>query len=162
MRFRLSKRFFFWTLTLFALWLVLSESLALIHVLVGLAAAACVAALNAGLHPKHERVLRWWSLLAYFPWLFWQISASGLRLCYLILHPRMPIKPRLFRHRTDLDDDLAVTLLGNSISLTPGTVTVEARRDELTIHAIDGGAARDAGIRRLEKKVSELFRARGK
>ncbi len=162
MRLRFSKRFLFWTLTLFALWLVLSESFELTHVLVGLAAAVGVAALHADSRGQRPHAVRWWSALAYFPWLFWQICASGLRLCYLILHPRMPIKPRLFRHRMGLDDDLAITLLGNSITLTPGTITVEAGRDELTIHAIEGGPAQEAAIRRLETKVSTVFRARGK
>ena len=162
MGFRFTKRLAVWTLALFALWLLLSESFRVAHVLIGLAAAVSVAALNARLRPERRRILQWWGPLIYFPWLFWRICASGLRVCSLILHPRMPIKPRLFRHATDLDDDLAVTLLGNSITLTPGTITVESRRDELVVHAISGGPAQEAAIRQMEKKISTLFRSRGK
>lgn len=162
MRFRFNKRLVVWTLALFALWLLLSESFQVAHVLVGLAAAASVAALNAGSRLERRRILRWWGPLAYSPWLFWRILASGLRLCSLILHPRMPIKPRLFRHPTGLDDDLAVTLLGNSITLTPGTITVESGRDELIVHAISGGPRQEAAIRQMEKKISTLFSSRGK
>ena len=162
MGFRFTKRLAVWTLALFALWLLLSESFRVAHVLVGLAAAAGVAALNAGSRPGRRRILRWWGPLAYFPWLFWRICASGLRVSSLILHPRMPIKPKLFRHGTDLKDDLAITMLGNSITLTPGTITVESRSDELIVHAISGGPAQEAAIRQMEKKVSTLFRSRGK
>lgn len=161
MRIRFSKRLVFWAITLFALWLLLSESFNPAHVLIGLVAATCVAVLHEGSRSRRSYSVHWWSALAYFPWLFKEILASGVRLSFLILHPRMPIRPRLFRYRTSLGNDLATTLLGNSITLTPGTVTVEARHDELVIHTIDGDGTRVPAIQRLEKKVSKVFETGG-
>ena len=161
MRLRFSKRLVFWAMTLFALWLLLSESFNPAHLLIGLVAATCVAALHVGSHSRHSYSVHWWSALTYFPWLFGEIFASGVRLSYLILHPRMPIRPKIFRYRTSLGNDLATTLLGNSITLTPGTVTVEARTDELVIHTIDGEGKRAAAIRPLEDRVSKVFRGGG-
>jgi multicomponent Na+:H+ antiporter subunit E len=161
MRIRFSKRLVFWAMTLFALWLLLSESFNPAHLLIGLVAATCVAALHEASHSRRPYSVHWWSALAYFPWLFGEIFASGVRLSYLILHPRMPIRPRIFRYQTSLGNDLATTLLGNSITLTPGTVTVEARTDELVIHTIDGEETRAPAIRRLEKRVSKVFQTGG-
>ena len=161
MRMRFSKRQAFWSLVLFALWLLLSESFHPAHMLVGLAAAAGVAALHSASRPSRPYSVRWLRALAYFPWLFREILAGGIRLCYLILHPRMPIRPKLFRCPTSLENDLAITLLGNSITLTPGTVTVEASPDELVVHAIDGDSTGEAEIRRLETRVAAVFSSRG-
>lgn len=161
MRLRFSKRLVFWAMTLFALWLLLSESFNPAHLLIGLVAATCVAALHVSSHSRRSYSVHWWNALTYFPWLFSEIFASGVRLSYLILHPRMPIRPRIFRYRTSLGNDLATTLLGNSITLTPGTVTVEASGDELVIHTIDGEAKRAPAIRPLEERVSKVFQGGG-
>ena len=142
---------------LLALWLLLSQSRNPAHVAVGLVAATGIALLHVNWGPRRSYSVRWWNALAYFPLLFVKILTSGIRLCYLILHPRLPIRPMLFRYPTKLGNDLATTLLGNSITLTPGTVTVEADPDELVIHAIDGGGLPEVGVRDLEKRVSNVF-----
>lgn len=161
MRIRFSRRFAFWTLVLFSVWLLLSESVNPLHIWVGLAASFCVAALNAGGDAAYSASVRWWQMLLYLPWLFGRILASGIHLAYLILHPRLPIGPKLFRYRTELDTEEAVMLLGNSITLTPGTITVEASSEELLVHAIDEDSAKDVASRRLETKVAAVFRSGG-
>ena len=150
-----------WTLILFVLWVVLSESLNPFHLGVGAVAALAVSLLNPSLHARRSYSLRWPSALTYFPMLFVRILVSGLRLSYLILHPSLPIKPRLFRYPTTLADDAAIMLLGNSITLTPGTVTVEAKADELTVHAIDGDAEGELALQPLERAVAGVFQFEG-
>ncbi len=99
-------------------------------------------------------------MLAYVPWLLWRILLSGWHVAYLVLHPRMPIDPKLIRHTISLKDEAAIVLLGNSITLTPGTITVEAIAGELVIHAIDDDALGDITSLAMETKVAGVFEAR--
>jgi multicomponent Na+:H+ antiporter subunit E len=148
------------TVALFALWLFLSESYILVHMAVGLVAAFGVALLNTGGLSRPEYKLRWVNTLVYAPWLFGRILASGVHLSYLILHPRLPIDPKVFRYSTRLKSETAVAILGNSITLTPGTVTIEADSDELVVHAMDEESTLDVTSLRLENKVAGLFAGR--
>ena len=88
----------------------------------------------------------------------------------LILDPALPIDPRLIRVETQLGHRAAVVLLGNSITLTPGTITaeidhdivpkglaIEADPDALLVHAIDETSARDVTTGKLEAKIAEVF-----
>ena len=157
MRNRHTKRLVFWTLVLFVLWLLLSESFRPAHMAVGLASAFVVALLSRDPSVSRIHTVRWMRALLYFPWLFGRIFVSGLHLSYLIVHPRLPIKPQLFRHRVRLGNEEAVMLMGNSITLTPGTVTVEASDEELLVHAMDDESTQDVATGRLEHKVTAVF-----
>lgn len=158
---RFTRRAGFWAFVLFALWLLLSESFHPIHLVVGFLAAIGVAIINFGARALSGPPVHWMRALLYFPWLLGQILASGVRVSYLILHPRLPIRPVLFRHNTELDDGRAILLLGNSITLTPGTVTVEAARDGLVVHSIDGEESASASAAKLEGRITGVFRKRG-
>ena len=148
------------TVALFVLWLLLSESYNLLHMAIGLAAAFGVALLNTDrLTPVAYRI-HWLRLLAYLPWLLWRIFLSGIHLSVLILHPRLPIDPKIIHHRTELANENAIVLLGNSITLTPGTITAEANADELLVHAMDDHAAQDVTTFRLDRKIATLFKRR--
>ncbi|MEO1971267.1 MAG: Na+/H+ antiporter subunit E, partial [Pirellulaceae bacterium] len=58
-------------------------------------------------------------------------------------------------------DDGSIVLLGNSITLTPGTITVEVESQDLVVHAIDDSSAADVISRRIEQKIDGLFTTRG-
>ena len=161
MRARYTKRLAYWTAVLFVLWLLLSESFNALHMAVGLAAALAVALGRSDLDDERVYGVRWRSALLYMPWLFSRMLASGLRVAYLVLHPRLPIKPVLFRQQVNLGSEEAVLLIGNSITLTPGTVTVEADAQELTVHALDEVLAGDVTSRKLERMVARVFPAEG-
>lgn len=145
---------------LFALWLLLSESYTVVHMAIGFAAAFGVALLNSSSESRSEYRLRWLPALAYIPWLFSRILASGGHLAYLVLHPALPINPKMVRHRPQLSSETALALLGNSITLTPGTITVEATSDEFEVHAMDDESAADFTSSRLENKIAGLFQRR--
>ena len=146
------------TVALFVLWLWLSGSYNLLHMAIGLFAAFGVALLNTNrLATPPEYKINWPRLFAYAPWLFGRILLSGLHLSFLILHPRLPIAPKMIHYRTQLANEDAVVVLGNSITLTPGTLTAEANDDELVVHAMDEYSAQDVTSCRLEGKVAGLF-----
>lgn len=157
---RFTKRRALYALVLFALWLLLSESLNPLHVVTGLAAALVIVTLNTRAPASSPYRVRGWRAALYVPWLLSRILLSGLHLSYLILHPRMPIQPRLFRHPTALGHEAGIVLLSNSITLTPGTITVEADDDSVLVHAMDGTSAEDVVSDRLERQVAEVFAPR--
>ncbi len=143
---------------LFVVWLLLTGVDHPFHVGLGLAAACVVAWLNAGRADSYARHVPVVGLLWYLPWLLSRIMVSGLHLTALILRPSMPIAPRLIHYRTNLRDQVGVSLLGNSVTLTPGTITAEARPGELVVHTIDDEAAYDLTSQRLERNINRLFR----
>ena len=141
------------TAAIFAVWLVLSQSLHPFYVGLGVTTAFLVALLNGT--PRASHGVRWLRLAAYLPWLLWQVLQSGAHLAYLILHPRSLIEPKLIRYKTRLREPAAIAIFGNSITLTPGTITADVSTDELVIHTIDDAAA--SGLRDMEARVAGLF-----
>ena len=156
---RISSKFLFLkTMVLFAFWVLLSASFEWIHLSLGLVFSFAVAWSNAG-HSSFVPKFRLWSrILLYFPWLFYKIVQSSLHLTKLILHPALPIDPQLISVESKLNHHAAVVLLGNSITLTPGTVTAEVDRNKLIVHALDKVLGEDVEKKQIESKISEIFR----
>ena len=76
--------------------------------------------------------------LAYWPWLGWQIVLSALNVTRLILHPRLPISPTMVKVDAQQDSAVGLTTYANSITLTPGTISVEISEQgkSIWVHAI--------------------------
>ncbi|MFO7620498.1 MAG: Na+/H+ antiporter subunit E [Bacteroidales bacterium] len=66
----------------------------------------------------------------------WACIKANFDVAYRVLHPRMPIKPGIVRVKTTLRSELAKTLLANSITMTPGTITVDVIGDDFYVHWI--------------------------
>ncbi len=143
---------------LFAIWLVLSGTDNPFHVGLGLVASCGVAWLNSGRADSYARHFPVVGMLWYLPWLLGRIVQSGLHLTALILRPSLPIAPRLIHYRTNLQHQVGIVLLANSITLTPGTITVEVQAQELVVHAIDAEAGHDLTTQRMERHIDRMFR----
>lgn len=96
-------------------------------------------------------------LIRYMPWLSWQVLLANLRVLRVIWTPKLPIDPRLVEVPCTLETGTARALYANSITLTPGTVTVSLQADQLLVHALtphDAEGVQDgsmhARIKRLE------------
>ena len=97
--------------------------------------------------------------ISYTPWLIWEIIKANFHLLYLAFHPRMKelIDPHIITFKTNLKSDIAITTLANSITLTPGTITVTADSDGVfKVHAIDRESA-EALPGTMLKKVAKVF-----
>ena len=95
----------------------------------------------------------------YMPWLIWEIIKANFHLLYLAFHPRMKdlIDPHIITFKTNLKSDIAITTMANSITLTPGTITVTADSDGVfRVHAIDRESATGLPGTML-KKVAKVF-----
>jgi len=148
------------TCAFFLIWLLLSESFNGVHMGMGILVAFGVAWLNTQ-RSSTRLSIRGWRMVWYFPWLVGRILQSGFHLSALILHPALPIDPKMIRHQTKLQDDGSIVLLGNSITLTPGTITVELDSQDLIVHAMDDRSADDVTSRRIEQRIDGLFITRG-
>jgi multicomponent Na+:H+ antiporter subunit E len=114
----------------------------------GAISAAIVAGVLSGItfdQPVRPGRALWTSLrlLVYVPYLLWEISKANLQVAYLVLHPSLPIDPSFERFQPALPVGVPVTTLANSITLTPGTVTVDVSDREFHVHALTR-ASRDA------------------
>lgn len=107
----------------------------------GVAAAVVIAWIAA---PSPDRTpLRLGRVLTFVPWLIGQIIVSNLRVVRVVLSPRMPIQPTMLRRPPGVTGARALTLVGVSTTLTPGTLTVEIGAGETLVHALDAQSAAD-------------------
>lgn len=154
---------------LLAFWLVLSGHYQVKYVVMGALSAGLVTFLTHDfLYPRtnpDERketglyltVPQWCRFFGYLPWLLLSIIKANLQVAYLILHPRMPIDPALIRFRAHLRSKVALVTLANSITLTPGTVTVDLEEDRYVVHALVPQAAESLLAGQMQNKVGAIF-----
>ena len=110
-------------------------------VIAGLIASVIVAIMFHEILPKEHHVfispVRIFWFLVYVPVFFYYIFKANLDVVYRALHPKMPIKPGIVKIKTTLKTESGITALANSITLTPGTLTVDLTDDGfLYIHWI--------------------------
>jgi len=88
---------------------------------------------------------RWWGrTLAYMPWLMWQIVLANIDVLKRVWKPgKLDIQPRMISVPHELRTAYGIATYMNSITLTPGTVTVDIGDDELLVHALTEDAAED-------------------
>lgn len=95
-------------------------------------------------------------LVTYLPWLFLEIAKSNLDVAIRILRPDMPIKPQVITVHASQDTDLCRAIYANSITLTPGTVTIATEGDVFTVHALSSEAAAGVETGEMDRRVSGL------
>ncbi len=136
-------------------------------VIAGLVTSAIAAALFHEILPKEHGVfvspMRVFWFLAYVPVFFYYVIKANFDVVYRALHPRMPINPGIVKIRTHLKTDSGLTALANSITLTPGTLTVDLTDDGyLYVHWInvksdDIEQATEHIARRFEWFIAKIF-----
>ncbi|MFQ5842946.1 MAG: Na+/H+ antiporter subunit E, partial [Thermodesulfobacteriota bacterium] len=96
--------------------------------------------------------------LAYIPWLLWQIVLANLDVAYRVWHPRRKISPRLIRVPFRTQADIVTVTYANSITLTPGTITisVDQEKRELLVHTLSEEAARWLLSGQMHERVMKL------
>ncbi|MBE9532424.1 MAG: Na+/H+ antiporter subunit E [Proteobacteria bacterium] len=149
------------SIILFIFWMLLSGDLHITLVISGIASSLFVSFISHDLLFKKARLGHsltiGFRMLAYLPWLLWQIVLANIDLAYRTLHPSMPIDPHMIEFDTDLKTDKGVTALANSITLTPGTVTVVAKENgKFIVHAIAKAPADSLLEGTMQAKVKAL------
>jgi multicomponent Na+:H+ antiporter subunit E len=145
-------------------WLILSGHYDLLHVLYGVGSVVLVLWLGQRLDREPladaagESSIRVGRLLLYLPWLLWQIIASGAYVAKVVLSPRLDIRPRILRFRSEQPGVMPKVILGNSITLTPGTLTLDIRGSVFTIHALTEATAAGLASGEMQAWTASLYR----
>lgn len=107
-------------------------------------------------HPLHFSA----AVFTYWPWLIKEIAVSGWQVTRIILHPRLPISPALVRFKPSQASAVGLVTHANSITLTPGTLTVEAGRDEFLVHALTRAGAEGLAGSEMDRRIARFEEGR--
>ena len=146
-------------LFLFAFWLLMSGIYVPFLIGSGLVSAVLVVWLarrmemvDAEGHPVHLG----FSVLAYWPWLFKEIAISGWTVTRIILDPRLPISPTLVRFKPRQRTSVGLVTHANSITLTPGTISIGVRPDEFLVHALTREGAQAVADSEMDRRAERF------
>lgn len=142
---------------LYAFWLLLSGYFTAFLMTAGAASAIAVVALARRMeivdhegHPIHLG----WRALTYWPWLIIEIVKSAWDVSKVILNPRLPVSPTLIRVKTSQKTEVGVVVYANSITLTPGTISVDVGHGEILVHALTREGAAGLQTGEMDKRVT--------
>jgi multicomponent Na+:H+ antiporter subunit E len=146
---------------IYIFWLVISSSLVPVDLAVGLAIAVVLGlwaerSLWAG-EPPMLSLRRVPALMGYLVGLAGHIVMAATHVARIALDPRLPVEPTMFSHRVALRQPLARLLFAQSVTLMPGTATVEMQDDSLLIHSLDERSAEHIRSGGLERRIARVF-----
>ena len=140
-------------------WLLLSGHYEILPLAFGVLSVALVLAISMRMDlVDHEGapVQITWSTARYLPWLAGQVVKANIDVARRVIDPALPITPKLFITKASQRSDLGQVIYANSITLTPGTVSVDLDPGLIQVHAIseDGAAELESG--EMDRRVSRL------
>jgi len=146
---------------LFGFWVLLSGKYDFFHLTLGVICSLLVAFLTHDLLFANARVgdarVIFQRFIMYVPWLLYQIVSSNIHVALVVLSRKKPIDPRIIRFKTKLESDISWVTLANSITLTPGTITMDIKDGEFFVHALDKKVADDLHAGEMEDRVAHVF-----
>ncbi len=157
------KRTIALSVVLFMFWIVLVQSFKANDLIIGLFCAVGVAIISQlllsdqmeSLDIGADQVFR---LAAYLPYLLFQIIKANIDVAEIVLDPRLPISPVIVKFKFALKEDLPQVILANSITLTPGTLTVDVQDDTFFIHCLAEHHAESIFDWTLQDRTMWVFR----
>jgi len=145
-------------------WLIFSGKFDLFHLSLGVVSCLIVTYFSSDLlFPdglKTDFLACWIRFALYVPWLLYQILLANLYVLRLSFHPRMMalIDPHIIEFSSPLESDIARTTFANSITLTPGTITVNvSAMGRYTVHCIDVSSG-DSLPGEMERQIERIFK----
>ena len=150
---------------LFSAWIIYPDTpgkFNAIHIVEGLVASSLVTYISKELvFPLSRKApIKFLRVIPYIVWELWQIVIANFDVAYRVLHPKMPMSPRIIEFETPLRSELSLTFMANSITLTPGTITIEVvpENGKFVVHAIDKNCA-DALLvdQTMQNKLAYVF-----
>lgn len=160
------KPFLFHILVFFALlclWVILSGKFDLFHLSLGIISCAIVTAFSGDLlfSESGTRIFFRHGLrvLGYIPWLLYQVALANFHILYLVFHPKMMdlIDPQIIRFESSLKKEISLVTFANSITLTPGTITMYVSvGGAFQVHAIDRKSGEPLPGE-MERRVARTF-----
>ncbi|HEY7656128.1 MAG TPA: Na+/H+ antiporter subunit E [Burkholderiales bacterium] len=144
---------------LFVFWLLLSGYFTVFLVTMGALSAVAIVALGRRMEVidrEGHPIDMGWRVLTYWPWLVKEIAKSAWDVACIIVDPRLPISPRLVRAKTTQKTAVGVVTYANSITLTPGTISVDVREGEILVHALTRESAAGVLEGEMDRRVTRF------
>ena len=94
--------------------------------------------------------------LFFLPYFFFEMIKANIKIALIVLNPKLPIRPEMKRGKSKLQNPYGRVLLANSITLTPGTLTVEGSEKEFVIHCVNESRSADEIIKAFEKRIERI------
>ena len=94
--------------------------------------------------------------LPYVPWLLLEILKANFDVARIILQPKLPIRPHLIRVHASQRSELGQVIYANSITLTPGTISLDLREGRILVHALTDEAADGLEKGEMDARVARL------
>ncbi len=142
----------------YVLWLLLTWTLNWQHLVVGGLISLVTALFFGNLFIEKPSFLlqpkRWLWFLYYIPVFLWEMAKANFDVAYRVVHPKMPIRPGIVKIRTNIKSEMGKTFLANSITLTPGTFTMDLKDQYLYIHCI---YVRETDIKKASEAIAGKF-----
>ncbi|MBT0962089.1 Na+/H+ antiporter subunit E [Denitromonas iodatirespirans] len=143
--------------SLFAFWLLLSGYFTPFLMTLGLLSSVAVVwfarrmdVVDQEGHPLHLGR----GVMGYWPWLIVEIVKSAWTVSKLIVHPHLPISPTMLRVKMSQQSPVGQVVYANSITLTPGTISVAIEEDEILVHALTRAGADDLAGGDMDRRVT--------
>jgi len=95
-------------------------------------------------------------LISYIFWLIKEIIISSLMVCIYIILPSKRVSPKIIKVKCSQKSEAAKVLYANSITLTPGTVTIDVSDDVFTVHTLDKPFKESLESKKMDKKVTDI------
>ena len=146
-----------WLLRLFLfalMWWVLTDG-AMYSWPVGLPVVLIATLASVMLMPPLSWSLR--GMLLFIPYFLWHSLRGGVDVARRALHPQLPISPGLFDYRFRLPPGMPRVFMANTVSLLPGTLSVELDEDILRVHVLDETGAINEELNILENRLADIF-----
>lgn len=160
-------RYFWLTLGLFAVWVLLSGQFEAKLLLSGFFASLIIAYICLPLLSVKNAVngnkfyllrIRYGKLFIYSFWLIWQIFKASVDVTKVVMKPHMDYEPRVVYFSMPFENPFASMVLANSIILTPGTITIDVTDDGIfEVHALTKAMADDLLEGEMARRVAELY-----
>ena len=135
------KKLFSTMLIYFLFWLAYTSSLIFEDMLVGLVLSFLLSLFTyksfSSLNSDKNLLVRFINTIKYIPLFIIEMIKANIDVARRVINPKLPINPGIVKVKTDLESDYAKLFLANSITLTPGTLTMDVIEDNLYIHWID-------------------------
>jgi multicomponent Na+:H+ antiporter subunit E len=146
---------------LLAFWLLISASVHWQHILVGVIFCFILTIFWSNLNISDQtktsfRLKQFFMLIKYFIFLGIDIVVANINVALIVLNPKLPISPGIVIMRCDLARSLSRVLYVNSITLTPGTITVELEDNLLIVHALTEDVAHGVEDWALYRRLMEV------
>ena len=127
----------------FLIWLMLTGIQDVQEIVAGVIVAALVAIFSGHFlvtsTKKNSFIKRVLYGIRYILKFLWEMIKANLHVAWIVIHPRLPVRPGIIKIHSELKKDVSLTMLANSITLTPGTLTIDIdeQQHNLYIHLID-------------------------